>query len=103
MDAARNLPEVHAGFVRAPSPQKQATMPTPSGTAPAWQLQWLGGLRATRQGAVLARFPSRAVAMLFARLIRTPMAAPGLRLADVTTIRGPATGLDGPIGVCVGP
>jgi hypothetical protein len=37
-------------------------------------------------------------------LIRTSTpVSRALRIADVTAIRGPATGLDGPIGLCVGP
>ncbi|MGE5117918.1 MAG: ATP-binding protein [Betaproteobacteria bacterium] len=37
-----------------------------------WQVQLLGGLRATRDATVLAHFPSRAVAMLLARLALEP-------------------------------
>ena len=47
-------------------------MPTPGPASAAWQLQLLGGLQATRDDTVLARFPSRAVAMLCARLALYP-------------------------------
>jgi predicted ATPase len=37
-----------------------------------WQIQLLGGLRATRGNAVIAQFPSRPIAMLLARLALEP-------------------------------
>lgn len=44
----------------------------PAAASAVWQVQLLGGLRATRDDIVLARFPSRAVAMLLARLALYP-------------------------------
>ena len=37
-----------------------------------WQIQLLGGLRATRGNSVIAQFPSRPIAMLLARLALEP-------------------------------
>src|SRR2546428_13080409 len=37
-----------------------------------WQIQLLGGLRATHGNAVIAQFPSRPIAMLLARLALQP-------------------------------
>jgi DNA-binding SARP family transcriptional activator len=37
-----------------------------------WQIQLLGGLRATRGRTVIAQFPSRPIAMLLARLALQP-------------------------------
>ena len=37
-----------------------------------WQIQLLGGLRATHGNSVIAQFPSRPIAMLLARLALEP-------------------------------
>src|ERR1041385_7296558 len=39
---------------------------------PVWQIQLLGGLRATRGNSVIAQFPSRPIATLLARLALQP-------------------------------